>query len=163
MQDIWLVLLKHLWEEKILYKIQAIYLHKHETHHKQSRNFYFQLGIKLFCFTALFKNRLTLKFKRQLTYAFFTTINHKSKRTSWETELYLNGFTRSWFVICDWWISILFVCFCVTRFLLVIVIMIDGSKKCNCEGGFWTLEFCVFVKSTKSVKVVKLKIKMVSK
>ena len=42
MQDIWFVLLKHLWEEKILYKIQAIYLHKHETHHKQSRNFYFQ-------------------------------------------------------------------------------------------------------------------------
>ena len=35
-------------------------------------------GIKLFCFTALFKNRLTLKFKSQLTYAFFTAINHLS-------------------------------------------------------------------------------------
>ena len=30
---------------------------------------------------------------------------------------------------------------CVSVFqgsLLVIVIMIDGSGKCNCEGGFWT-------------------------
>ena len=25
--------------------------------------------------------------------------------------------------------------------LLVIVIMIDGSEKRNCEGAFWTLEF----------------------
>ena len=33
-------------------------------------------GIKLFCFTALFKN--TLKFKSQLTYAFFAAINHLS-------------------------------------------------------------------------------------
>ena len=34
--------------------------------------------------------------------------------------------------------------FCVSVFqgsLLVIVIMIDGSEKSNCEGGFWTLEF----------------------
>ena len=45
----------------------------------------------------------------------------------------------------------------------MIVIMIDGSEKCNCEGGFWTLEFRVVVKSTKSVKVVKHKIKVVSK
>ena len=42
MQDVWLVLLKHLWEETILYKIQAIYLHKREMYHKQSRTFYFQ-------------------------------------------------------------------------------------------------------------------------
>ena len=27
------------------------------------------------------------------------------------------GFKRSRFVICDWWISILFVCFCVSRFV----------------------------------------------
>ena len=36
-------------------------------------------GIKLFCFTALFKNTLTVKFKSQLTYAFFTAINHLSR------------------------------------------------------------------------------------
>ena len=44
-----------------------------------------------------------------------------------------------WFVI-DGFRSVL----CVSVFqgsLLVIVIMIDGSEKRNCEGGFWTLEF----------------------
>ena len=39
-------------------------------------------------------------------------------------------------MICDWWISIRFVCFCVSGSLLVIVIMIDGSEKPNGEGGF---------------------------
>ena len=29
----------------------------------------------------------------------------------------LHGFKRSWFVICDWWISIRFVCFSVSRFV----------------------------------------------
>ena len=31
--------------------------------------------------------------------------------------------------------------------LLVIVIMIDGSKKRNCEDGFWTLEFACLWKA----------------
>ena len=35
-------------------------------------------AIKLFRFTALFKNMLTMKFKSQLTYAFFAAINHIS-------------------------------------------------------------------------------------
>ena len=50
------------------------------------------------------------------------------------TELHFNWIKRSWFVICDWWISIVF---CASEFqslLLVIVIMIDGSEKRNCEG-----------------------------
>ena len=29
----------------------------------------------------------------------------------------LHGLKRSWFVICDWWISIRFVCFGVSRFV----------------------------------------------
>ena len=33
------------------------------------------------------------------------------------TKVYFNGFKRSRFVICDWWISIRFVCFCVSRFV----------------------------------------------
>ena len=44
-------------------------------------------------------------------------------------------------MICDWWISIRL---CVSVFqgwLLVIVIMIDGSEKRNCESGFRVLEF----------------------
>ena len=47
----------------------------------------------------------------------------------------LHGFKRSWFVICGFR-SVL----CVSLFqgsLLVIVIMIDGTDKHNCEGGFW--------------------------
>ena len=31
--------------------------------------------------------------------------------------------------------------------LLVIVILIDGSEKRNCEGGFWTLEFACLWKA----------------
>ena len=37
--------------------------------------------------------------------------------TSKETKLYFNRFKRSWLVICDWWISICFVCFCISRFI----------------------------------------------
>ena len=55
-------------------------------------------------------------------------------------------------MICDWWISISFVCFCVSRFvtsLLVIVIMTDGREKRNCEGGFELQNSRVFEKSSK--------------
>ena len=31
--------------------------------------------------------------------------------------------------------------FCVFLSVSRVVIMIDGSEKRNCEGGFWTLEF----------------------
>ena len=57
----------------------------------------------------------------------------------------LHGFQRSWFVICGFR-SVL----CVSLFqgsLLVIVIMIDGSEKRNCEGGLWTLEFACLWKA----------------
>ena len=33
------------------------------------------------------------------------------------TNFYFNGLKRSSFVVCDWWISIRFVCFCVSRFV----------------------------------------------
>ena len=39
-------------------------------------------------------------------------------------------------MICDWWISIRFDCFCGSRFVACDVVMIDGSEKRNCEGGF---------------------------
>ena len=32
-------------------------------------------------------------------------------------KLYFKGFKRSWIVISDWWISIRFVSFCVSRFV----------------------------------------------
>ena len=43
-------------------------------------------------------------------------------------------------MIGDWWISIHFVCFHVSRFVAVIVIMIEDSEKRNCEGS----EFACF-------------------
>ena len=73
-----------------------------------------------------------LKFKSQLVIAFFAAVNHlkgplrKQNFTSTRSN-------RSWSVICDRWISIRFV---FQGSLLVIVIMIDGSEKRNCEGGF---------------------------
>ena len=42
-------------------------------------------------------------------------------------------------MICDWQISIRVVCFLFSRFIACdgkSVVMIEGSKKRNCEGGF---------------------------
>ena len=40
-------------------------------------------------------------------------------------------------MICDWSFFLCDVCvFAFQGWLLVIIIMIDGSKKHNCEGGF---------------------------
>ena len=75
-------------------------------------------------FTALFTNMQILKFKSQLTIALFAAVNHLNGPLRNKTLLVIGGFR-----------SIL----CVSMFqgsLLVIIIMIDGSKKRNCEGGF---------------------------
>ena len=87
--------------------------------------------------TALFTNMRNVKFKSQLTIAFFAAVNRLSG------PLRKQNFTLTgskghglWFVIGGFR-SVL----CVSVFqgsLLVIVIMIDSSEKRNCEGGFWT-------------------------
>ena len=62
--------------------------------------------------TVLFKNTWILKFKSQLMFVFLAAVNHLSgplrnqKFTSMGSKL-----------ICDWWILIRFVCFCVSRFI----------------------------------------------
>ena len=94
--------------------------------------------------TALFEN--ILKFKSQLTIAFFAAVNHLNG------PLRKQNFTLTgskghglWFVIGGFR-SVL----CVSMFqgsLLVIVIMIDGSEKRNCQGGFCTLEFACLWKA----------------
>ena len=66
--------------------------------------------------TKLFKNTRTLKFKTQPTFGYFAPVNHLNKPLR-KQKLYLNGFKRSWFVICDWWIPIRLVCFCISRFV----------------------------------------------
>ena len=77
-----------------------------------------------------------LKFKSQLTIAFFAAVKQLNGPLRKQN---FNGFKRSWFVICGFR-SVL----CVSVFqgsLLVIVIMIDGREKRNCECSFWILDF----------------------
>ena len=73
--------------------------------------------------------------------------NHlSSKLTSQETELCIYEFKSSWFVICDWWISIHFVCFCVSGFVAC-----DHYKKQKMQFFIvsWLLNFrvCVLLES----------------
>ena len=92
------------------------------------------LLLMLMTITALFTNMQILKFKSQLIIAFFAAVSHLNRPLRKQ-----NSGHGLWFVIGGFQ-SVL----CVSVFqgsMLVIVIMIDGSEKCNCEGGFWTLEF----------------------
>ena len=93
-----------------------------------------------------FSQMRILKFKSQLTIAFFAAVNHVNGPLR-EQNFTLTGSKGHgvWFVIGGFW-SVL----CVSVFqgsLLVIVIMIDGSEKRNCEGGLWTLEFACLCKA----------------
>ena len=53
--------------------------------------------------------RRILKFKSELTFAFFAAVNHISG------PLRTQRFTSTGFVICGWWIPICLVCFSVSR------------------------------------------------
>ena len=97
----------------------------------------------LFCFCYIllrfFKNTPVLKFKCQLTFAFFAGVKLLRGQKQKFTWMHSKGYGL-WFVICGFCESVL----CVSLFqssLLVIVIMIDGSKKRICEGSFWSSEF----------------------
>ena len=84
--------------------------------------------------------------KPAFTIAFFGAVSHLNGPPR-KQNFTLTGSKGHglWFVIGGFQ-SIL----CVSVFqgsLLVIVIMIDGSKKRNCEGGFWTLEFACLWKA----------------
>ena len=70
-----------------------------------------------------------LKFKTQLTIAFFAAVNHLNGPLR-KQNVYFKRFKRSWFLICDWYVSVF------QGSLLLIVIMIDGSENLYCEGGF---------------------------
>ena len=76
----------------------------------------------------------TLKFKSHLTIAFFAAVNHLNGPLK-KQNFTLTGSKghRLWFVIGGFR-SVLCV-FVFQRSLLVIVIIIDGSEKRNCEGG----------------------------
>ena len=85
-------------------------------------------------FTALFTNMRNLKFKSQLTIAFFAVVNQLNG------PLRKQNFTLTgskghglWFLIGGFrsvlWVSVF------QGSLLVIVIMIDGREERNCEGA----------------------------
>ena len=90
--------------------------------------------------TALFTNMRILKFKSQLTIAFFAAVNHLHEPFR-KQNFTLTGSKGHglWFLIGGFW-SVWWVSVCQGS-LLLIVIMIDSNEKRNCEGGFWTLEF----------------------
>ena len=101
---------------------------------------FYHLSISVNNITALFTNMRILKIKSQLTIAFFAAVNHLNGPLR-KQNFTLTGSKGQglWFVIGGFR-SVL----CVSVFqgsLLVIVIMIDGNEKRNCEGGFWTLVF----------------------
>ena len=81
---------------------------------------------------ALFSNMRILKFRSQLTIAFFAAVNHLNGPL--RKQNFTSRVQKVMVVICGFR-SVL----CVSLFqgsLLVIVIMIDGTDKHNCEGGF---------------------------
>ena len=76
-----------------------------------------------------------LKFKSQLTIAFFATVNHLNGPLRKQNFTLTGSKGQGLGFLIGGFRSVL----CVSVFessLLVIVIMIDGSEKRNCEGGF---------------------------
>ena len=59
-----------------------------------------------------------------------------------------NGLKRSWFVICDWWVSIRFVCFCVSRFVACDRNYDWWQRKTQLWRWLLHNRVCTFVKST---------------
>ena len=98
------------------------------------------------CFTALFTNMRILKFKSQLTIAFFIAVSHLKEPLRKQNFTLTGSKGHGLWCVIGGFRSLL----CVSVFqgsLLVIVIMIDGSEKRDCEGGFWTLEFACLWKA----------------
>ena len=85
--------------------------------------------------TALFTNMRILKFKSRLTIAFFAAVNHLNGPLRKQDFTLMSSKGQGLGFVIGGFRSVL----CVSVFqgsLLVVVIMIDGSKKRNCEGGF---------------------------
>ena len=129
-----------------------LWLHKnHAFHSKKYQVKIHDLVCHWYYVTALFINKPILKFKSQLTFALFAAVNHlnrphrKQKFTSTNSKRSRHGL---WFVIGGFR-SVL----CVSVFqglllaIIIINIMIDGSKERNGKGGLWASEFTCFWKA----------------
>ena len=104
------------------------------------------IKIDIIMITAIFTNMLILKFKSQLLIAFFTAINHLNSPLRKQNFTLTGSKGHGLWIVIGGFRSIL----CVSVFqgsLLVIIIMIDDSEKCNCEGSFWTLELACLWKA----------------
>ena len=115
--------------------------------------FYSCSNLLFLVFTALFTTMRILKFKSQLTIAFFAAVNHLNG------PLREQNFTLTdskgpglWFVIGGFR-SVLYVSV-FQGSLLVIVIMIDGSEKHNIWRRLLNFRVRMFVKSTVSLFLV---------
>ena len=67
--------------------------------------------------TVLFTNLHMNSEVQKPAQVFVPHCHQSSKLTSQETELCFYEFKTTGFVICDWWISIHFMCFCVSGFV----------------------------------------------
>ena len=76
-----------------------------------------------------------LKFKSQLTTVFFAAVNHLNGPLRKQNFTLMGSKGHGLRFVIGGFRSILYVSV-FQGSLPVIVIMIDGSKKCNCEGGF---------------------------
>ena len=62
---------------------------------------------------VLFNKTQVLEYKSQLTFLFLAAVNHLSKPLR-KQDSTSDKFKSPWLMICDWWISTHFVCFCVS-------------------------------------------------
>ena len=88
-----------------------------------------------YIFTALFTNMRIVKFKSQMTIAFFAAVNHLSGPLRKQNFTLTVSKGHGLRFVIDGFRTVLYVSV-FQGSLLVIVIMIDGSEKRNCEGGF---------------------------
>ena len=94
------------------------------------------------CFIyCAFHKHANSKFKSQLTIAFFTAVSHLNRPLR-KQNFTLTGSKAHglWFLIGGFG-SVLWVSVFQGSLLVIVIFMIDGNEKRNCEGGFWTLEF----------------------
>ena len=97
--------------------------------------------------TALFTNMRILKFKsHQLTIAFFAAVNHLNGPLRKQNFILTGSKGHGLWFLIGGFRSVLWV-FVFQGSLFVIVIMIDGSEKRYCGGGFWALEFACLWKA----------------
>ena len=94
--------------------------------------------------TVLLKNMRTLKFKSQLTFAYFAAVSHLNG------PLRKQNFTKRIQKVMVWDLWLMdFDPFCVFQGSLLVILINCGSKKHSClKGGFWTLDWVrMFMKS----------------